>query len=332
MMGLRGASNDKVLKRAVTHPLVRRLTVREYLPLGGWLATWAMLGLALGHADAVRMFAANTFVQALRNLCALEMVGTLAKRVGLDGVFKPSRRRALKIDLLVLLACLLVTVLLAGFLWWRNMDVAAGMVLLIGVGLPARHPGGVLAIKRDREVPWRLGTAATAVIGTAFVWQLGLGWFEAALVLGLREWGGLLATFLFGRRRPASDEPDTSVLTFDEVAARTEASARRRLTYRMAKSVLGGLLGPFGTVIARTGRGARLDAKISRMIPRHRGGMAVLTTISAGLMLFFLIVAREPATLVFASAAARIGASGASALLWWNYARAFEDEEDDDDD
>jgi len=327
-----GSQSNKVLKRAVTHPLVRRLAVREYLPLAGWLATWAMLGLALGHADAVRMFAANTFVQSLRNLCALEMTGTLARRIGIEEAFLPSRKRALRIDLLVLLACLLVSALLAGFLDLRGMDVAAGMVLLIGLGIPARHPGGVLAVRRDREVPWRLGTAGTAVIGIALVWQLGGNWWEAALVLGLREWGGLLATFLFGRRRPPASPPEPRVLTFDELAARTEASARRRLTYRMAKSVLGGLLGPFGTVIARTGRGARLDARVNRLIPRHRGGMAVLTAVSGGTMLFFLIVAREPATLVFASAAARIAGSGASALIWWNYAKFLDDDEDDDDD
>lgn len=321
-----------MLKRAITHPLVRRLTVREYVPLGAWLGTWAMLGLAIGHADAVRMFAANTFVQAIRNLCAMEMTATLARRVGLPALFGPSFRRALRIDGFVLLGCLAVVGLLAGFLWWRGMTVAAGSLALIAAGIPARNPGGILVIRKDREIPWRLGASAMSVVGMLLVWQLGGSWWEAALVIAARDWAGLLATALFARPRQPAAEPATEVLQFAEVAARTEAAARKRLTYRMAKSVLGGLLGPFGTVLARTGRGARIDARISRMIPRHRGGMIVLTLVSSGIALFFLVVAREPSTLVLASAAARIGASGGSALLWWNYAAAVTDDEDDDDD
>ncbi len=150
-------------------------------------------------------------------------------------------------------------------------------------------------------------------------------------MLGLKEWGSVLATALFARNRPDFAPPTPEPLTFAELAARTEASARRRLTYRMAKSVLGGLLGPVGTVIARTGRGAQLDGKISRMIPRHRGGMIALTAVSSGVMLFFLLLG-EPATLVLASAAARIAASGGSALLWWHYGGTLDPDEEDDED
>jgi hypothetical protein len=308
------------------------LAYREYVPLGAMVATWAMLGLALGHADAVRMFAAYTFVQALRGFCALEMVGTLARRIGVAEAFRTSRARALRIDLLVLLACAVLVVLLAALLWWRGMTEAAAMVLLIAVGLPARHPGGVVSARKDRDVPWRLGAAMTAVTGAALVWKLGGEWWQGALVVGLRDWGGLVCTLLFAPRRLAAELPATEPLTFAEVAARTEVSSRRKLTYRMAKSVLGALLGPVGTVIARTGRGARLDARISRMIPRHRGGIASLTLVSAGAMLAPLIISREPAVLVLASAAARIAATGGSALLWWNYASALAPDEDDDDD
>lgn len=319
-----------MLKRAVTNPLVRRLTTREYLPLAAMLATWAMLGLALGHADAVRLFAAYTFFHAVRSLCALEMGGALLRRLGNGEAYRASRARALRIDLLVLLAGLGVTAALAGILWWRGMEVAAAMLLLLAVGLPARHPGVLLTMHRERDVPWRLGSAVTVLVGSALVWQLGLEWWHGALVLALKEWGSLLATGLFAKRRQDWPEPKAEPLTFAELAARTEASARRRLTYRMAKSVLGGVLGPVGTVIARTGRGASLDAKVSRLIPRHRGGMAVLTLVSGGLMLFFLVLG-EPATLVISSAAARIAASGASALLWWNYGSLLPPDDDDDD-
>jgi hypothetical protein len=321
-----------LLKKAVTHPLARRLTLREYLPLSAWLLTWFLLGLAVGHADAVRLFAANTFVQSVRGLVALEMVGTLSRRVGQGEALRASIKRALGIDLLVLLAAGAVAALLAGFLWWRDMATAAGMVLIIALAYPARHPGGVLVVSRERETPWRLGAALAGVAGAALVWWLGGEWWQAALVLAARDWGGLLLTALTARRRAVHEEPETEPMRFAELAARTEAAARRRLIYRMAKSLLSGLLGPFGSVIARTGRGARLDAKLSRMVPRHRGGMALLALASGGVMLFFLVVAREPATLVLAAVSARIAASAGSALLWWNYGTALKLEEDDDDD
>ena len=319
-----------MLRRAVTHPLARRLLLREFIPLGAWLATWGLIGWAIGPADAVRLFAANTFVQSARGLTALEMVGTLSRRIG-QPALRPSRRLALKLDLIVLVATIAVVGALAALLEWRGMAVAAFMVLLVAVGLPARHPGGVLVVSRDRDVPWRMGAALIGVGGAALVWWQSWDWWAAALVLGARDWGGLLLTGLFGNRRAVHEQPDERNISFAELAMRTEAAARRRLTYRMVKSVLGGLLGPVGTVIARTGRGARLDARISRMIPRHRGGMAVLTLVAAGAMTFFLAVATEPATLVLASVAARIAASGGSALLWWNYGTAAADEEDEDD-
>jgi hypothetical protein len=333
MAGLARAEPEtrEVLKRAITHPLVRRLTVREYLPLAAWLSTWALLGLAFGHADAVRLFAANTFVQAIRNLCGLEMTATLAKRIGTPA-FARSRSRALRYDLLVLLATIAVAALLSTVLWQREMAVPAAMIAIVALGVPARNPGGVLVVRRDREVPWRLGSSAASVVGAALVWKLGGEWWQGALVIAAREWVGLLATLLFAKPRAEAVEPLSTPLEFAELAGRTEAAARKRLTYRMAKSVLGGLLGPLGTVIARTGRGARLDARISNLIPRHRGGMALLTLISGGTMLFFLIVAREPSTLVLAAAAARIAASGGAALLWWNYGADLVDDEDDDDD
>jgi hypothetical protein len=321
-----------LLRKAVTHPLVRRVTLREYLPLAAMLSFWGLAGLSFGHADAVRLFAAYTFFHAIRSLCALEMGLALIRRLGNEPAFRRSRRTAFRIDLLVLVAALSVTALFAWFLDWRGMEKVALMMLILVVGFPARHPGVALLARRDREVPWRLGAAVTVLVGAALVWQLQLGWWQAALVLAAKEWGSLLFTLLFARRRPLAEPVAAEPLTFAELAARTEASARRRLTYRMAKSVLSGALGPFGTFIARTGRGARLDARISRMVPRHRGGMVVLTLVSTALTFGLLLLSTEPAMLVVAAATSRIAASGGSSLLWWRYGETLGADEDDDDD
>ena len=320
-----------MLKRAVTHPLVRRLTLREYMPFATWLATWAMIGFAIGHADTARLFAANTFLQSLRSLCAFEMTAVMVRRLGDEEAYRKTRSKALRVDLLSLLATIILALLLAAFLWWRDMGVAAAMVLLIGLLLPARHPGMVLSQHRQREATWRTGAAATGVIGAALLWKFGGEWWHAALLIALRDWVGLLFTFAFGPPRAQAAIPLPEPMRFAEIAARTEFAARRRLTYRIVKSLLGGVMGPFGSLIARTGRGAGLDARINRLIPRHRPGMIGLTLASSAVMVFFLMIAREPATLVLASAASRIATSGGTALLWWNYAMDFSRDEDDED-
>lgn len=322
-----------MLKRLTGHPLARRLAVREYLPMGAWIATWAMLGLALGPADTVRLLAANTFVQAARSLTALELTVALKARLGGSAeILKASRRKAFQIDAAVLLASAVLAGLFAWFLDRRGMNVAAVMVLLIAIGLPARHPGGVLIAARERVTSWRLGAAVVGLIGAAAVWLLRLDWWWAAVLFGLRDWGGLLATAALGPRRAASEDgPAPQAMSFREVAGRTESTARRRLTYRISKSVLGAILGPFGSLAARTGRGANLDHKLSRYIPRHRGGFLIFTAGTLAVALALLLASTEPVMLLLAAAATRISASGASALLWWNYAAPSADDEDDDD-
>ena len=322
-----------MLKKVTVHPLVTRLTVREYLPLGLSLATWAMIGLAIGHADTVRLFAANIFVQGARSLCTLELTPVFRTRIGAaPEIVSASRRAAFRMELGGLAGAVALCLLLAAFLGWREMATAAGMVALLIIGIPARHPGGVLVLHRERAASWRLGAALTGAIGGAVVLLLGLPWWAAAIAFGLRDWGGLLVTALAGRRREAKAIIASEPLTFREAAAQTESSARRRLTYRIGKSLLSVFLGPFGSVAARTGRGIQLDQRLSRYIPRHRPGFMLFTgaTLAAGVAILW--VSREPATVLLAAAFIRVAASGGSALLWWNYADTKLDEDDDEED
>lgn len=319
--------------RLTIPPTLKRLTTREYLPMAGWIGTYAMIGIALGHADAVRLLAANTFVQAARAFCTLEIVQTLALRIGAPvATFAISRRRAVWIDTASLIACLLAMGGIAALLIARDMEVVGWMVVGMAFGVPARHPMRVLLVKRRPEVSWRLGVAVASLLAGAAVLLLGLDWWWAAVLFGLRDWGGLFMTLVAGRLRTPVEHPRSEPMAFDELAARTENTARRRLTYRLAKSVLAGVLGPFGTLIARTGRGVRLDSKLSNKIPRHRGGMTALTLVAAALCLVSLMLTREPALILLAAAAARIAGSGGSALLWWNYGGAAGFDEDDEDD
>lgn len=312
----------------------KRLALREYLPLGAWTAAWLMIGLAIGHADAVRLLAANTFVGAARALLTMEVVQVLTRRVGSTGeVYHASRRAALRIDLWALTACLAALGLLVVFLHGRGMEEAALMTAVAALSIPARHPFFLLIARRDRELTWRLGAAIVSVAGGALVLGLGLHWLAAAVVLAARDWGGLLATALFAPRRPDRMNPATEVLSFAETATKTEATARKRLSYRMMKSVFGVVLGPFGNLAARTGRSAGgLDVRLANMMPRSRAGMSLLAAATVAGAAALLLLSREPAALLGAAALLRIAGSAGAILLWWKHAdaRIRADEEDDE--
>jgi hypothetical protein len=314
------------------HPVATRLLVREYLPLAGWLLGWFVLGLAIGHANAVRLLAATFLVQAVRIVATLDTYPALARRAFADGaLFKESRRTALRLDLGGLAVGLALSAVLVLLLGWRGMGEGSAMVAIAAASLPARNPGTLLVARRDRVGPWRVGSAFVMLAGSGAVLLFDLGWFGAAVVLALRDWGGLLATALLGRIRPAPDEQPTTALSFAEAAAQTEASARRKLSYRLIKTVSTMLLGPFGNLAARTGRSAgKLDSRLARIVPRHRGGYVVFTAVTAIASTVLLSISTEPALFLAAAALGRLAASGGAALLWWGYSGAVDEEDDDD--
>lgn len=302
--------------------------------MAGTAGGWALFGLALGHADAVRLFAAYAFVQAIRSFSTLEVTQSLAGYVASDrGLYRRSRRLALRIEVVGMLVSLAVIAALAFFLEARGMSVASAMAGIIALSVPARHPGGIFVIHRKRDFSWRLGQTFVVFFGALAVFVLGLDWTAAAVVLALREWGGLAATALFAPPRPAPEILPGDAMRFRDAAARTEATARKKLGYRMMKSVFGLLLGPFGTFAARTGRGTvRMDIKIANLLPRSRVGMALLAGGAVATAVVLLLGSSEPAALLGAGMATRIGASAASALLWWRFGvdQIAEDEDLDD--
>ncbi len=322
------------MPRLTIHPVAKRLAMREYVPFGAWLLTWFLIGFSIGPAGVVRLIGANAVVQGARALCTLEARQVLARRTAAsDCVRTRSRRIAFKFDLVGLVACALFLAAIVFLLAFRDMPEAAGMVAIAALGIPARHPLGLLVARRNWEVSWRMGTAATAVTGSAIIFAFGLPWQAAALVIGLRDWGGLIATALFAGTREPSKADRTGVMTFAEAAAKTETIARRQLTYRLVKTLSGVILGPIGNIAARTGRGAGgLDRKLSRLVPRNRPGLMLFTAICASVALVTVFVSTEPLAFLVAAAFARLASSGGSALLWWKYRSASDDEDDDIDD
>ena len=312
----------------------KRLALREYLPLGSWILAWFMIGRAVGHADAVRLLAANAFVQAIRHVCTVEAMQVFGLRSRTDRMnYKQARRAALRFELGGLAACAIATVIVVALLGYRGLHEAAVMVAIIAAAIPARTPCALLVAHRKRLPRWRIGSAVTFVIGSAVVLLVGLHWMAAAVVLALREWGGLVGTLLFAPERSLKDRTVSEPLTFAEAARRTEAAARQKLSYRLISSVGSLLLGPFGNFAARTGREVgKLDSRLAKLVPRSKSGFVLFTLGTATAAAFFLIVSGEPAALLAAAAFTRLAASGASVLLWWGYAgETPEDEELDED-
>jgi hypothetical protein len=327
------SSSPNVRRRKVVGT-AKRLAIREYVPLGSWILSWFMIGLAVGHADVVRLLAANAFVQVIRNLCTVQAMQVLGRRAGAeDGVFEAARRVALRIELKSLIACICATALLCFILSGRGLQEAAAMVAIAALAIPARNPAALLVARRDRIAAFRLGSAVTFAVGAALVLLFGLHWAAAAAVLALREWGGLVATMLLAPRRVRPGHVWTEPLTFAEAARRTEGSARQKLSYRLISSLASLLLGPFGNFAARTSREVgKLDRRLARLVPRSKSGFVLFTLGTAGTSAFFLFVSREPSTLLGAAAFARLASSGGAVLLWWRYGgETVEDEEPDED-
>lgn len=325
--------NEEPSRRTRVVGTAKRLAVREYVPLGSWILSWFLIGLAVGHADAVRLLAANAFVQAIRHICTVEGMQVLGRRTGAEkSVFKPARRAAFRIEAGSLLACILATAVLYVVLDGRGLHDVAAMVVIAAMAIPARSPTALLVARRERIATWRLGSAVTFAIGSGLVLLLGLHWAAAAAVLALREWGGLAATLLFAPRRERKGRVWTEPLTFAEAARRTEGSARQKLSYRLISSLASLLLGPFGNLAARTGREVgKVDSRLAKLVPRKKSGFVLFTLGTASAAAFFLFVSREPLAVLAAAAFARLAASGTAVLLWWRFGgETAEDDEPDE--
>ena len=299
-----------------TRRLVGRLMTQEYLPLAAWVLAWAAIAAQLGLADTARLVAANGFFQSVRSLVMLQSYGALSSRLGVADA--EARRLAVRTDGAAVVLTLALLGLLAGGLHSIGLAQLAGMALLLAIGLPARTPCALFVAHRHITASWRLGSAATLLAGAAVILALDLGWVWAALLLGLREWGGLLATFLLGKRRSPDLDAMAGPLQFPEIASRTSMMARRRLVYRVTKTMFG-ILGPLSGVIVRTGRGIGLDARIAQRLPIRGWNIGLLAFIGIGASVGLVIAVQEPAALVIASALARIGAAAGSVLIWWRW-------------
>lgn len=312
---------------------IRRLALREYLPMIGWVIAWLIIGLAIGHADAVRMLAASAMVRAARYLTTPESGASLRMRVTADGrITAGARGAAAGIEAVTLVGSLISVAAIAALLFSLGERETATFCLILSAMLPVRLLHPLFAGKRIGGIYQPL-LAWTGVVLVALVWLVSRDalWFAAALAA--REWVAImLAGMIAGPREPATEPAPT--LNWREIADHSHATARRRFTYRVSKSLLKFVFGPFGSIAARTGRGFELDRKLERFVPRTSASLAALFLLLTAAAVALIVIVPEPAVQLVAASLLRVGASAGNILIWSKLGGGEtlirEDDEDED--
>lgn len=312
-----------------------RLTAREYLPMALILAFWAIVALAIGHADTARLLAATVLVRAPLMLTQMSTLGGFHRRSGsAPETRKSAYRLAATVQLAVLVALILEVALLTLALAAAGQILIAHMLPLVALGYPARL---YRALDPRTQLPYLQSlTALGGIIGAGIALSLGAGPLGFAIAFGLRDWFALAAVMIVrpgGIPRPHS--PTDERLTFAEIARNTVVSSRRLITYRLTKNILT-VFGPFGNFAARTGRGFNLHGRLEPYMPHRRAGFAMFALIAATIAVALVAHSGEPIAMIAAAGALQLSALALSVLLWWRFLPQRDDPllvpDDEDDD
>lgn len=321
------------MAHVIDRGLLRGLALREYAPLAGSVLGWLLVAAAVGHADAVRLFAAAIFVRSTGVLAATSTVTPLRKRLrAAPEVRRAGGRRVLAVEALSLALALaalaaIVLLLLAG-----QQLKTAGLCLLVAIGLPSRNLL-MLGAARDFGELHRLVLAWAGAALVGLVVALGGGLEALAVAIGAREWIALVVSIAAARpvrrTRSLGEAPG-----WQEIADSSLVGARRRLPYRIGKGILAFTLGPVGTIAARTARGLNQHRRLERFTSNLRA-VALLFISCMAIAAALVLVLPTPATLLGAASLTRVGAACANLLLWAQFSdvpATTGDWEDDDED
>ncbi len=312
---------------------IKQLAWREYLPLAATAAMWAVIVIAIGHADAARLLAAVTMVRATQLLTKCATPSALKRRAEAPAAIrKQARLFAFNFQTSALVAALLIVVSLVESLKAIDQHRIAAFLPLLALGMPARYLR--LADVKSASPYFRLALAVGGLTLASIGWAAGWATVMMGLVFGAREWIAYVA-LRWWPRAPARllaqrDDP----LRFAEVAANSAIYGRRMLTYRLSKSMLT-ILGPIGNAAARTGRGLNWHRKFEPYLPHHLGGFILFSAATLGGAVFLALRSGEPAAMVAAAGLYQVGAAATNVLFFWRWLPTREEGltlEDDDDD
>lgn len=324
---------DRV-KRALQPRLLLHLSLREYVPLLATVSLWAVIVLAIGHADTARLLAATVILRAIQMLTRLSTGKAVKVRTGGGkAIIRQARRFARLTQLAVFVANLIILFALVRALDAAGQSKVAYFLPLLAVGWPSR----ILRYSdvRTNSPYFRLALSLGGLALVGASWALGLGALGIGLAIGLREWVAYAVIRFWPRAQRLVERPLTEPLGFAEIARNTAISGRRLLTYRMTKIALT-VFGPVGNFAARTGRGLNWHNRIEPFLPHRLSGFILFSAAATGGAVFLALRSGEPAAMVGAAGLMQLAAASANIAAMWKYLpdRAAIDtdlDEDDDD-
>ncbi len=323
---------DRAL-RAIKPRRLLRLSLREYLPALATIALWAIIVVAIGHADTARLFAATLMLRAIQMLTRMATAKSIKARVeGPAAIRKQARRFARIVQLVVLAANIALIVALVYGLRAIGQNQVAFFLPLVAVGMPAR----ILRYSDVRtDSPFfRLALSSSGLVMALVGWAAGFGVIAMGLAFGMREWIAYGVIRYWPKAAHVPEHPTSDPLAFAEVARTTAVSGRRLLTYRMTKIALT-VFGPAGNFAARTGRGLNWHGKIEPYLPHRLSGFIVMIVAAAAGATLLVLRSGEPAAMIGAAALMQIAGASANIAMLWRYLPDRSDPslivEDDDD-
>lgn len=312
---------------------VVRLAWREYLPLILTIALWGTIFAVLGHADAVRLFAATIMVRAIFMLTRVSTAPSLRARVGAEReVRRQARRMALFAQGVSLCAGLLAIVFLVLALRGIGQDEIAAFLPLIAIGMPAR----VLRFTdvRTNSHYYRLALAGGGLALAAIGWAAGWHAVGMGLAIGARAWIAFAMVRLWPKAPHIPAQPVTEPLGWPEIGRNSVINARRLISYRLAKILLT-VFGPLGNVAARTGRGMGWHSRIEPYLPHKLSGFILFAAATGGVALVLALRSGEPAAMVVVAGLMQLAGAATNIAALWRYMPSRGDVDafiDDDDD
>lgn len=296
---------------------IKQLAWREFLPLGATAAMWAVIVLAIGHADAARLLAAVTFVRGTQLMLRLATPTALKLRFNAPSlVRRQAKRLAFLLQASALIAGLVVIALLVEALKAIGQDQIAAYLPFLALGMPARHLR--LADVKTASPYFRLALTGSGLATASVAWAFGWPATLFALAFGAREWIAYIVLRWWPREPRVPKHLVDLPLKFEEVARYSVILGRRLLTYRLTKSLLT-IFGPFGNAAARTGRGLNWHSRLEPYIPHHLGGFIAFTLGALGAAAFLAVRSGEPAAMIVAAGLYQVGGAAMNVVLLWRW-------------
>lgn len=296
---------------------LKQLAWREYLPMAGLIAMWAVIVAAIGHADAARLLAAITLIRSCQLLTRLATVVALRQRMKAPkAVRRQSRRYAFILQATSLITSLILVTLLVEAMKAIGQQQIAAYLPYLALGMPARYLR--LVDIRTSSPYFRLALSGGGLAMAALGWAAGWHKIGMAFAFGAREWIAYVVLRWWPREPLQPRRHVSEPIHFAEIARNSAVFGRRLLTYRITKSILT-IFGPLGNAAARTGRGLNWHMKIEPYLPHHLGGFILFSLATFGTAAFLAIHSGEPAAMILAGGLCQIGSAAANVVFFWRW-------------